>query len=79
MKVAQSCPTPCDLMDCSLPGSSVHGDSTGKNIGVDYHAPPRDLPDPGIEPRSPSWQADSLLSEPPDIKVNHFPERSILT
>ena len=23
--VAQSCPTPCDLMDCSLPGSSVHG------------------------------------------------------
>ena len=24
-KVAQSCPTLCDLMDCSLPGSSVHG------------------------------------------------------
>ena len=23
--VAQSCPTPCDPMDCSLPGSSVHG------------------------------------------------------
>ena len=22
---AQSCPTPCDPMDCSLPGSSVHG------------------------------------------------------
>ena len=21
----QSCPTPCDPMDCSLPGSSVHG------------------------------------------------------
>ena len=24
-EVAQSCPTLCDLMDCSLPGSSVHG------------------------------------------------------
>ena len=23
--VAQSCPTLCDAMDCSLPGSSVHG------------------------------------------------------
>ena len=25
-------------MDCSLPGSSVHGDSPGKNNGVDCHA-----------------------------------------
>ena len=24
-EVAQSCPTLCDLMDCSLPGSSIHG------------------------------------------------------
>ena len=24
-EVTQSCLTPCDLMDCSLPGSSVHG------------------------------------------------------
>ena len=24
----------CDPMDCSLPGSSVHGDSLGKNTGV---------------------------------------------
>ena len=24
-EVAQSCPTPSNLMDCSLPGSSVHG------------------------------------------------------
>ena len=27
--------------------------------------PPGDLPDPGTEYRSPSLQADSLLSEPP--------------
>ena len=26
---------------------------------------PGDLPDPGIEPRSPELQVDSLLSEPP--------------
>ena len=24
-EVTQSCPTLCGLMDCSLPGSSVHG------------------------------------------------------
>ena len=24
-EIAQSCPTPSDPMDCSLPGSSVHG------------------------------------------------------
>ena len=27
--------------------------------------PPEDLPDPGIEPRSPELQADTLPSEPP--------------
>ena len=28
----------CDPMDNSLPGSSVHGDSLGKNTGVGCHA-----------------------------------------
>ena len=36
--VTQSCLTLCDLMDCSLPGSSVHGDSPGKNTGVGCHS-----------------------------------------
>ena len=36
--VAQSCPTLCSLMDCSLLGSSVHGNSPGKNTGVGCHA-----------------------------------------
>ena len=36
--VAQSCPILCDPMDCSPPGSSVHGDSPGKNNGMDCHA-----------------------------------------
>ena len=34
---AQSCPTLCNAMDCSTPGSSVHGDSPGKNTGVGCH------------------------------------------
>ena len=36
--VTQSCPILCNPMDCSLPGSSVHGDSPGKNTGVGCHA-----------------------------------------
>ena len=37
--VAPSCLTLCDLMDCSLPCSSIHGDSPCKNTGVGCHAP----------------------------------------
>ena len=55
-------------MDCSPPGSSVHGDSPGKKTRV-LHAlvlscsPPGDLPNPGIESRSPASQVGSLPSE----------------
>ena len=57
-------------MDCSLPGSSVHGtcpwDSPWTRILEWVPCPSSgDLPDPGIEPRSPALQADSLPSEPP--------------
>ena len=30
--VTQSCTTLCNPINCSPPGSSVHGDSSGKNI-----------------------------------------------
>ena len=36
--VTQSCPPLFDPMDCSLSGSSVHGDSPGKNTGEGCHA-----------------------------------------
>ena len=36
--VAQSCLTLCDPINHSTPGSSVHGDSPGKNMGVGCHA-----------------------------------------
>ena len=39
--------------------------SPGQNTGVGSHSPsPGDLPNPGIEPRSPSLQADLLPAEP---------------
>ena len=36
--VTQSCPTLCNLMDCSPPGFSVHRSSPGKNTAVSCHA-----------------------------------------
>ena len=51
--LAHSCPTLCNLMDYSPPGSSVHGDSPGKNTGVGCHAFlqgifPTQGPNPGL-------------------------------
>ena len=44
---AQSCRTLCDLLDCSTPGSSIHGILQG---GLPF--PPPALPHPGTEPAS---------------------------
>ena len=66
-----SCFSPilCDPMDCSLPGSSVHGTSQARILEWFAMPPPGDLPNPGIEPEaSPAssvLQADSSpLSHP---------------
>ena len=56
-------------MHCSPPGSSVHGDSPGKNTEVSC-PPAGDLSNPGIEPRSPTLRVDSLQSEPPGKSMN---------
>ena len=52
-------------IDCSPPGSSVHGIPQARML--EWIAIPfsRDLPDPEIEPGSPALQTDSLLSKPP--------------
>ena len=59
--VTQLCPTLCDPMDCSIPGSSVHGIfQAGIQEWVDI-PPPGDLPNPGTElesPASPALQGD---------------------
>ena len=62
--VAQSCLTLCDPTDYSLPGSSVHGILQARVLEW-VAIPLGDLPNPGIEPRSPALQEDPLLSEPP--------------
>ena len=52
-------------MDCNLPGSSVHGDSPGKNTGVGYHALLKGIfPTQGLNPRLLPWQADPLPLAP---------------
>ena len=63
MQVTESCLTFCDPMDCSLPGSSVHGILQARILEWLPFPSPGDLPDPGIEPGSPALQADSLQSE----------------
>ena len=63
-KLFPSCLTLCDPMDCSLPGSSVHGILQARIL--EWVAIPisRRTPNPGIEPGSPALQADSLPFEP---------------
>ena len=68
-------PTLCDPMDCSLPGSTVHGDSPSKNTGVGCHALlhgifPTQGSNPGLEPRSPALQVNSLPFETPGKPKN---------
>ena len=50
---AQSCPTHCNPMNCSLPGSSVQGISQARILEWLPFPSPGDLPDPGIKPASP--------------------------
>ena len=70
--VTQLCLTLCDPMNCSPPGSSVHGDFSRQEYWSGLPCPlPGDLPDPGLEPRSPTLQADSLPPEPPGFH-SHF-------
>ena len=59
--VAQSCLTLCNPTDDSLPGSSVQGDSPGKNTGVVCPALLQGI-FAGIESRFPALQEDSLSS-----------------
>ena len=59
VKVAQLCLTLCHPMDCHPPGSSVHGILQAKILEWYLFSSPRDLPNPGIDPRSPTLQVDS--------------------
>ena len=59
-KVIQLHLTLCDPIDCSPPGSSLHRIlQTRYWNGLPFPSP-RNLPDPGIEPRSPALKADAF-------------------
>ena len=54
LKVTQSCLTLCDPVDCSPPGSSVHGILQARILEWVAISFSRDLPNPGIKPRCPA-------------------------
>ena len=63
--VSQLCLTLYDPMDCRLPGSSVHGLFQARVLEWVAISFSGDLPNPGIEPGSPTLQGYALPSEPP--------------
>ena len=71
-EIAQSCPTLCDPVDCSLPGSSVHRIFQARVLEWVAFPSPGDLPNSGIEPWSLALQADALTSEPPGKPIYYI-------
>jgi len=57
--------TLCNPLDYSQPGSSVYGILQGRILEWVALPSPGDLPNPGVEPRSLTLQADSLPFKPP--------------
>ena len=64
-QLLQSCWLFAIPIDCSPPGSFVHHFFWQEYWSGLPCSPPGDLPNPGIESRSPSLQADSLPTKPP--------------
>ena len=79
VKVAQLCPTLCNSVDCSPPGSSVHGILQTRIL--EWVAIPfsRGSSWPKDQTWSPTLQADSLLSEPPGETHDSYKGRKITT
>ena len=55
--LSKSCLTLCGPMDCSPPGSSIHGISQARILEWVAISSPEDLPNPRIEPVSPESSA----------------------
>ena len=87
------CLTLWDPIDCSLPGSSVHGDSPGKNTGVGCHAflqgifltegsNPRLFTSPalagGFFTVSTGWEAFSLYEVSKTVKLIEAESRKVV-
>ena len=63
--VPKSCPTLCNPMNCSPPGSSDHGVSQGEYWSELPLPSPGDLPNAGIKPASPALTGGFFTSELP--------------
>ena len=68
--VAKLCPALCNPMDCSSQASLFLGFPRQEHWSGLPFPSPGDLPDPGIDPRSPALQADALPSELPGQHKN---------
>ena len=70
-EVTQSCLTLRDSMDCSPPGSSVHGILQARILEWVAMPSSRGSFQPRDRTRSPVLQVDSLPSEPPGMHLYH--------
>ena len=77
-QVAQSCPTLCNHMDCSLPGSSHPWDFPGKNSGVICHFLLQEIfPTQGLNSGLPHCRQMLYCLEPPGNNWKKWPPNKI--
>ena len=70
--VTQSCLPLCNPMDCNPPGSSIHGDSPGKNTRVDCHALLQGIfPIQGLNPGLLHYRWFFTIWAPREIPIYH--------
>ena len=78
-KLLQSCPTLCDPVDCSPPGSSVHVMLQARVLEWVAMPSSKNLPNPGVKPASLTSLAladrffSPLLAPPGKPPSNHLP------
>ena len=72
-----SCPTLCNPMDCSPPGSSVLGILQARILDSVAIPSSRDLPDPGIKPGPPALQVKGLLKTVSPVADHHLRDGQI--
>ena len=83
VKVTQSCPTLCNPMDCSPPGSSVYGILQARILEWVAIPSPGDLSDPRSKPSpfvSPAFAGGFFTTTPPEkpLKVLAFVFKSMV-
>ena len=67
-EVAQLCLTLCDSMDCDQAPPNIGFFGQEYWSGLPFPSP-GGLPNPGIDPASPTLMTDVLLSEPPGTSI----------